>query len=242
MSKPAVPSEDTSPRIPQRDKLKQLITIKELNWTEKQKQFIKLALDKNTKVLLVNGPAGSSKTLISVYCALRLLNDRRISDILYVRSPVESADRSLGYLPGDLEEKLKFYNLPLFDKLEELLKHSDIQSLEKENRVSMFPLGFSRGMHWNAKCIIADETQNFTLKELVTLLTRIGQFSKCFILADPFQTDLTNGKVGGFEKIFNLLSDEESQTFGIQTFRFGDEDIMRSEVVRFLVKKFKELS
>ena len=233
---------DQSPRVPQREKIKDVLTIKDLVWTPKQQEFINLALDKQTKILMVSGPAGSSKTILSVYCSLKLLNERRVSDIITLRSPVESSDKAIGFLPGTLDEKMSFYNLPFVDKLEELLSKGDIAQLVKENRFSSFPVNFARGMSWNAKCIIVDESQNSTIKELVTILTRVGKFSKCFVLADPTQTDLTNGKRGAFENIFNLLSDEESRIMGIRTFTFTEDDIMRSDIVRFLVKKFKTLS
>lgn len=233
---------DRSIRVQQREKVKDSLHIRDFKWTPKQQDFINLALDKNTKVLLINGPAGSSKTLLSVYSSLRLLNDKRISDILYLRSAVESSDKALGYLPGSVDDKLHFYNLPFIDKLEELLSKPDISKLQKDNRISIFPVNFCRGMSWNAKSIILDEAQNSTLKEIITVLTRIGNFSKCFVLADPFQSDLHNGKRGAFEQIFNLFSDEESKKFGIYTFTFNNEDILRSELVRFLVSKFEILN
>jgi phosphate starvation-inducible protein PhoH len=97
-------------------------------------------------------------------------------------------------------------------------------------------------MSWNAKAIIVDEVQNSSQKEIITVLTRLGKFSKCFVLADPAQTDLPQGRGGAFEKMYNLFSDQDSMNNGIKTFQFTEEDIMRSELVRFLVKKFKELN
>lgn len=232
---------DNSPQVHQDEKFKDKLFIRELNWTDKQKQFIDLASNKETKILFIKGPAGSSKTLLSIYCALKLLNEKKISDILLLRSAVESADKSIGFLPGTIEEKLHFYSLPFLDKLEELLNKNDIARLQKEKRISTFPVNFLRGMSWNAKCIIMDETQNSTIKEIITALTRIGQFSKCFVLADPSQTDLTNGKRGAFENIFNMFQDQESKDFGIRTFTFDEEDIMRSEIVKFLVKRFQKV-
>ena len=89
--------------------IKRQIKLKQFNWTEKQKEFFKVALAQDTKIVLVNGPAGTAKTLLSTYCALQLLNMKAISDIMYLRSAVESSDRSLGYLPGSAEEKLRFF-------------------------------------------------------------------------------------------------------------------------------------
>jgi phosphate starvation-inducible PhoH-like protein len=148
----------------------------------------------------------------------------------------------LGFLPGSAEEKLRFYNLPFLDKLDELLTETKAEKLEDEGRVSMFPVNFARGMNWKDKCIILDEAQNSTIKEITTVLTRLGENSRCFILADPLQTDLRNGNGGAFSKMFKLFNDEESIQEGIYTFEFNEEDIMRSELVKFLVKKLKKLS
>lgn len=230
---------DQSVKVFQRDKLKASLNIKQLNWTEKQKQFIELATDKNAKIILINGPAGTSKTLLSIYCSLLLLNEKKVSDIIYVRSAVESSESKIGYLPGDVDEKLQFYNLPFADKLDELLNKEDIELLQKQNRVAMFPINYSRGMSWNTKSIILDEAQNSSFKEIVTVMTRLGEFSRCFILADPSQTDLPNSKSGGFDKLFNAFNDEESRQNGIFTFSFDEEDIVRSKLVKFIVKKLK---
>lgn len=232
---------DTSPRVLQRDKIKEGLNIKELNWTEKQKQFIELTSNKDVKLVLVKGPAGCSKTVLATYCALKLLSEKKVSDITYIRSAVESSDASIGFLPGTAEEKMAFYNLPFMDKLDELLPRCEVEKIMKEQRVITFPINFCRGLNWNAKAIILDETQNSSMKEIVTVLTRVGKFSKCFVLADPDQADIPNNKRGGFEKLYELFSDEDSKNNGIVTFEFSEEDVMRSELVKFLTKKLKGL-
>jgi len=222
--------------------IKRQIKVHQLPWTRKQKDFFKLALDDETRIVLVNGPAGTSKTLLSVYCGLQLLNKKVISDIMYLRSAVESSESKLGFLPGSADDKLRFYNLPFLDKLDELLPDTRVEKLEQEGRISMFPVNFARGMNWASKCIILDEAQNSTLKEITTVLTRMGNHSRCFILADPMQTDLHHNKDGAFEKLFKLFSDEESHEKGVRTFEFDEEDVMRSELVKFLVKKMKGIT
>ena len=162
--------------------IKALIKIKNFEWTKKQKEFFRVALDPSTKIVFVNGPAGCAKTLLSVYCGLQLLNMKVCSDIMYLRSAVESSNSQLGYLPGSAEDKLRFYNLPFLDKLDELLVSKTPEKLEQEKRVSMFPVNFARGMNWNAKCVILDEAQNSTEKEITTVLTRLGKNSRCFVL------------------------------------------------------------
>jgi len=222
--------------------IKRLIKIKQFPWTERQKEFFRVALHPKTNVVFVDGPAGSAKTLLSVYCALQLLNMKAIEDIMYLRSAVESSAHSLGFLPGSAEDKLRFYNLPFLDKLDELLLNTRAEKLEEEKRISMFPVNFARGMNWTGKCIILDEAQNSTIKEIITVLTRLGRGSKCFVLADPMQTDLKSHHLsGGFEALSKTFSDEESLQMGVYSFSFTEDDIMRSELVKFLIKKLRDI-
>jgi len=229
---------DRSPIIPQRSKLKTNLHIYQRPLTDKQKQFLELASDKTTKVIFVSGPAGSSKTFLAVMEALKLINDKRVSDLIYIRSAVESSDTKLGFLPGEAGDKMAPYLQPLLDKLSEMLPKNEIDILLKEERVSGVPVGFLRGLNWNAKVIIADESQNLTFKELFTLITRVGEFSKVFILGDPEQSDI-NGK-SGFIKMISQFDDEESRQNGIHVFRFTEDDIVRSGLVQFIIKKVKK--
>jgi len=221
--------------------IKRQIRVNQFPWTEKQKDFFRVALHPHTKIIFVSGPAGTSKTLLATYCALQLLNLKSIEEIMYLRSAVESSDKSLGYLPGNADEKLKFFNLPFLDKLTELLTGKQAEKLEQENRISMFPVNFARGMNWQAKCVILDEAQNSTEKEIMTVLTRLGEGSRAFILADPMQTDLKGfDKTGGYQNLAQIYSDEDSLQHGIYHFTFDEDDIMRSELVKFLIKKLNQ--
>jgi len=148
---------DKSPIIPQRDKIRELLKIRERELTPTQQKFLEIATDKNTKLMFVSGPAGTSKTYMSIYVALHLLNERRISDIIYIRSAVECSDAKIGFLPGEIDEKMSPYIQPLLDKMAELLSKGDVDTLMKEERVTGVPVGFLRGLNWNAKVIIADE-------------------------------------------------------------------------------------
>jgi phosphate starvation-inducible PhoH-like protein len=233
------PKPDHSPIIPQRSKLKTTLKIHERpDLTENQKKFLELAADKTAKLIFVSGPAGTSKTFLAIFHALKMINEKRVSDLIYIRSAVESSDSKLGFLPGETDEKLAPYIQPLLDKLIEMLPKGDIDLLMKEERITGIPVGFLRGLNWNAKVIIADEAQNMTYKELFTLITRIGEFSKVFILGDPEQSDI-NGK-SGFIKMISYFDDEESRQNGIHVFRFIEDDIVRSGLVQFIIKKIKK--
>lgn len=229
---------DRSPIIPQRSKLKSSLHIYKRPLTDRQQQFLDLASDKATKVIFVSGPAGSSKTFLAVLQALNLINEKRVSDLVYIRSAVESSEAKLGFLPGEANDKLAPYIQPLMDKLIEFLPKSEIDILMKEERVVGVPVGFLRGLNWNAKVIIADEAQNMTFKELFTLITRTGEFSKVFILGDPEQSDI-NGK-SGFIKMIGHFDDDESRQNGIHVFKFTEDDIVRSGLVQFIIKKVKK--
>jgi len=228
-----------SPRTP--NPIKKQIKLNQFPWTDKQKEFFRVALDPSTNVVFVNGPAGTAKTLLSVYCGLQLLNMKAVDDIMYLRSAVESSEKSLGYLPGDANEKLRFYNLPFIDKLDELLAETRPEKLEEQKRISMFPVNFARGMNWKHKCIVLDEAQNSSAKEIITVLTRMGEGCRCFVLADPMQTDLKSENAqGGFDGLAKIFSDEESVNMGVYSFTFTEEDIMRSELVKFIITKIKK--
>lgn len=229
---------DPSPRIPQRDKLKDRLTLKPLTWTPKQQQFLELALNKDTRIVFISGPAGTSKTVLAVFAALELINQKRVSDIIYIRSAVESSDSKLGYLPGEVEDKMAYYGIPFMDKLTELLGKEDIQKLKKDTRIDIQPVNYIRGQSWNARVAIVDEAQNMTQKELFTILTRIGRFSKCFVLADDMQSDI-NGKSGGFNRCIKYFADPVGNEKGIWLFEFTDEDIMRDDLIKFLVQRYR---
>lgn len=227
---------DKSLIVHQNDKIRRPLQIKQRpDLTNKQKEFLKLALDNTVKVIFLSGPSGSSKSFLAVLASLELLNLKKVSDLIYIRSIVESSDNKMGFLPGDASEKLSPYLEPLLEKLEEMLDKSDINDLQKENRVQGKPTGYLRGLSWNAKAVIMDEAQNSTQKELITLMTRVGHFSKLFICGDPMQSDI-NGK-SGFDKMCNIFNDDESKKNGIQVFYLSEEDIVRSEIVKFIVKK-----
>ena len=225
--------------VPQRNKLKEELKIRDIEWTPKQKEFIDLILDKKSQIIFIEGPAGSSKTYLSVYCGLQLMNLKRISDIIYVRTVVESASRSLGFLPGEFEEKFKPFSAPLEDKLSEFLSENQIRMLKNDERILAIPINYLRGANFNAKFILADESQNFNIKELITLLTRLGKFSKMVICGDKMQSDL-NGK-SGFYKIFDVFNNEESRQNGIYCLKFGKEDIVRNDILKFVLDKIEPI-
>ena len=213
------------------------LKLNNISFTEKQKKFFNICSDKKTKIMFVSGPAGSSKTFISVYSSLVFLSKNQDLDLIYIRTIIESADKGLGALPGDLNEKFNPYMIPLMEKLSEILPENNTSKSEliKEGRIDAMPINFLRGSSWNNKVIIMDEAQNASFKELTTLITRIGENCKLFICGDLMQSDI-NGK-SGFGDMIRLFDDEESSENGIETFSFNCSDIKRSEILKFIIKK-----
>ncbi len=222
--------------IPQ---LKSTFRINNLRLTEKQKLFLSLALHPDTNIMFVSGPAGSTKTYMAVYSALRHLSADEDLDLLYVRTVIESAEKGLGALPGDIEEKFNPYMMPLEDKLTEMLPKTNTAKAEMldSGRLQAMPINYLRGASWKDKIVVADEAQNFTFKELTTLITRLGIGCKLFICGDFMQSDI-NGKTG-FKKMFKIFNDLESQKKGIHSFSFTKEDIMRSPLQKFIIGKLE---
>lgn len=230
---------DNSPYVFQRDKLGFDLQVRELPWTQKQKDIIELINHKDTKVVFISGPAGTSKSILATYCALKLLADRKISEIIYIRSVIESASKSLGFLPGEAGDKMKPFAMPLVDKMEELIKQQDINKLVQEERVKPIPINFLRGASFNVNFIIADEMQNAEFSEIQTIITRIGNFSKFVFCGDPMQTDIKEKGKSGFKPMFDIFNNEESRAQGIFCVELGKEDIMRSGILKFIVEKLE---
>lgn len=222
--------------VPQREKIDFDIEIKNnVPFTDNQRKFIDLASDSSVSCILARGPAGCSKSFTAIYCALKRLKERRSSDLIYIRSLIQSKDGETGFLSGDLDQKLYYYNLPMFDKLSEFLSEEDIKKLHKDNRIKTYPTSLIRGNSWNAQDIIADEMQNALFSSLVTILTRVGKYSKCYILADSSQNDY--GSNSGFDRFYEIFDDDESKENGIHTIEFTTEDIVRSGLVKYVVEK-----
>jgi phosphate starvation-inducible PhoH-like protein len=234
---------DSSHHVEQRSKYKEEFEIKvKYNLSAKQKEFIDLAANRKTKIILCEGPAGVSKSYLSILSGLKSLLSGETREIIYSRPILESSDSGskLGYLPGDRNQKIEPYTQVIGAKLDELLDKADSNKLLIDERVRFEQVNFVRGSSWNSSFLILDEAQNYTRAELVTFLTRLGNYCKAIVLADTAQSDLVNGKRGGFTDIFNKFNDEESKENGIYTFQFSSTDIVRSGLCRFIIEKLQK--
>ena len=207
--------------------------------TPTQVGLMKKMLQQDTRMCMVDGPAGTGKTYIAVLAALKLLQRRQVDNIIYIRSIVESASRSMGALPGELEEKFAPWSMPLIDKLEEILSGGVGNNLMSKGYIKCIPVNFTRGLTFKNSCVIIDEAQNMTTSELTTILTRFGVDSKYVVVGDTYQADI--GVKSGFKKICKAFSAPSSDEWGIETFNFTSDDIVRSEVLRFIVDRLSTI-
>jgi phosphate starvation-inducible PhoH-like protein len=230
---------DLSLHVTQKPKISFTLNIKErTDLTEKQKDVLDVAINKNTKCIFIDGLYGTSKSYLAVLSAIKLLNSKRVDEVIFIRNPVESSTTGkIGFIPGTSEEKMAPYNAILFDKLEEMLSESDIARLKKDNRISCHPVGFVRGRSWNCKAVIVDEASSMTWDDLFLILTRCGEFTRVFFIGDSVnQNDI--GAKSGFRKMFDLFNDHESKDFGIHCFELREySDIVRSGLLRFVMEK-----
>lgn len=201
------------------------------------KTFLDLCLHNTTKMVFVDGPAGSGKSYLSVFAALKMLQNKEINQIIYIRSVVESASRSLGYLKGDSEEKFSVYTGPMMQKLSELVGDEVGDNLINKEFIKCMPVNFVRGLTFRDSIVIVDESQNLDYKELTTVLTRFGENSKYIIIGDSFQSDI--GNKSGFVKIKESFNDTESEENGIYNFGFSENEVVRSKILKFIVRKLE---
>jgi phosphate starvation-inducible PhoH-like protein len=197
--------------------------------------FMELCLYKDTKMVFVDGPAGSGKSYLAVYAALQMLLKKEVNQIIYLRSIVESGSKSIGSLPGELELKFQPYIGPMVEKLEELVGPKIGGELIKNGYIKCMPVNFVRGLTFRNSIVIMEETQNMTREEIVTCITRFGENSKFIIIGDSYQSDI--GNRSGFVKIQQSFNDKESEEKGIHNFVFTINEIVRSEILKFIMSK-----
>lgn len=196
-----------------------------------------ILIDHPSHLYLTNDFIVTHNTYTAILAGLMLLNQHSQSDILFIRTVIESASRSLGFLPGEFDSKFEPYLRPMVDKLEEMLPQDQIQRLLKEQRAVGMPVNFLRGASYNARYIVTDEAQNLDKRELTTVITRLGQFSKLIIAGDPAQSDI--GERSGFQSFYDLFNDEESRAHGIHCLSFTKEDIVRSGILGYIVGRLE---
>ncbi len=182
------------------------------------------------------GPAGTGKTFLAVGAAAGALNDKSIKRIILCRPAVEAGER-LGFLPGDIAEKVNPYLRPLYDSLYDIIGFDKVEKLMERSVIEIAPLAFMRGRTLNDAFIILDEAQNTTPEQMKMFLTRLGFGSKCVVTGDVTQVDLPAGKKSGLRDARATLDNVE----GIRFFDFTDKDVVRHPLVSKIVVAYDKI-
>jgi phosphate starvation-inducible PhoH-like protein len=197
-----------------------------------QKNYVE-AVKKHDLIFGV-GPAGTGKTFLAMAMAVAALKNEEVTRIVLTRPAVEAGE-ALGFLPGDLQEKIFPYLRPLYDALNDMLENDEIQRYMDKGIIEIAPLAYMRGRTLSHSFIILDEAQNTTTEQMFMFLTRLGQDSKCVVTGDPTQVDLPHNRKSGLIEAMQALNGTE----GISFTRFDEVDVIRHELVQRIIRAYK---
>ncbi|MDR2362329.1 MAG: PhoH family protein [Prevotellaceae bacterium] len=201
--------------------------------TDNQKKLV-TACEKNDLLFAV-GPAGSGKTYTAIALAVRALKNKEVKRIILTRPAVEAGER-LGFLPGDMKEKLDPYLQPLYDALHDMIPSKKLEKFMEDGTVQIAPLAYMRGRTLDNACAILDEAQNTTVGQLKMFLTRMGHNAKFIVTGDITQVDLPRRSDSGLSRVINWLQPVK----GIGFVTFNKRDIIRHALVKDIVKEFEK--
>ena len=201
--------------------------------SKKQKEYVKAL--KTNQIIMSLGPAGTGKTYLAVAVALTMLLEKKVKRIILSRPAVEAGER-LGFLPGDLKEKIDPYLRPLYDSLNDLIDNEKIQKKIESGEIEIAPLAFMRGRTLKDSFAILDEAQNATPTQIKMFLTRIGENSKLVVNGDPSQIDLINNSQSGLIKSRNILKDLKE----IKIINFDHTDVVRHPLVSKIIRAYEK--
>jgi len=213
---------DFQPYLPQK-KQRVVMSARSPN----QKTYLQKLQNEETSIVFAIGPAGTGKTMLAVMHGIKMFQEGLIDKIIVTR-PAVSVDEDLGFLPGDLNEKMAPWTRPIFDVMGEYYKQSDIAEMLKEGIIEISPLAYMRGRTFKNAYIVADEMQNATVNQMKMLLTRLGEGSKMVVTGDLAQADRRSDN--GLINFCNLLADK--QTKHIDIVQFDMQYIERHEAVK----------
>ena len=196
-------------------------------------QYKYLDIISNSTITFGIGPAGTGKTFLAVASAVKMYAENKIRKIVLTRPAVEAGER-LGYLPGDLSQKIDPYLVPLFDSLEHFFGNDSLGYLIEKRNIEIVPLAYMRGRTLNDACIILDEAQNATVNQIKMFLTRLGENSKVIITGDESQIDLYKKDYSGLKKTRKILSNIDD----ISVMEFQNSDIVRNPIVSKILDVF----
>jgi phosphate starvation-inducible PhoH-like protein len=189
---------------------------------------------KSCDLVIAEGPAGTGKTYTSIALAVKALKEREVKKIILTRPAVEAGER-LGFLPGDMKEKLDPYLQPLYDALHDMLPYKKLETWIEDGTVQIAPLAFMRGRTLENAFVILDEAQNATISQLKMFLTRMGMSSKFIITGDTTQIDLPRKTDSGLIQAMRILNGID----GISIIKFDERDIVRHKLVKRIVRAYE---
>lgn len=210
---------------------KKVVTARSAN----QLRYIQ-AMERSDLVFAI-GPAGTGKTYLAVAVAVQMLMNKRVNRIILTRPAVEAGEK-LGFLPGDLQEKVDPYLRPLYDALYDIMDYERVERFLERRTIEIAPLAFMRGRTLGDSFIILDEGQNTTSEQMKMFLTRIGLDSKVVVTGDVTQIDLPPGKRSGLVEAREILSGIE----GIEFVYFTEKDVVRHPLVKSIIRAYEERS
>ncbi len=208
---------------------KKQVTAKSVN----QRKYIEAI--QNSDLVFGIGPAGTGKSFLAVAMAVQALFSKQVSRIILTRPAVEAGEK-LGFLPGDLQDKVDPYLRPLYDALFDLVDNERVTKMLEKRIIEIAPLAFMRGRTLADAFIILDEAQNTTGEQMKMFLTRIGFGSKAVVTGDITQIDLPRGQKSGLRQAQEILNNLE----GIEFIRFSDKDVVRHKLVQLIVKAYEQ--
>jgi phosphate starvation-inducible PhoH-like protein len=191
--------------------------------------------DKNDLVFAI-GPAGSGKTYMAIALAVRTLKNKEIKKIILSRPAVEAGEK-LGFLPGDMKEKIDPYLQPLYDALQDMIPFTKLKDYREQNIIQIAPLAFMRGRTLNDAVVILDEAQNTTTQQIKMFLTRMGMSSKMIVTGDITQIDLPSSQKSGLIQSMNILKNVK----GIGFVELNKKDIVRHKLVERIVDAYEKI-
>ena len=198
--------------------------------TKNQALFLSSIMSPNSQVVVCHGSAGTGKTLMACQEGIRsLLNND--SDSIIITRPAVCADEDIGFLPGDLDDKMKPFTQPLFDTFEKIIPRQHVEHMIHNNKIQIIPLAYMRGRTFENKFIIADEMQNASIEQMIMLLTRIGSGSKLIVVGDPSQCD-RKIKQNGLSDLINRLEKSSNSITKVKLIKLENKDVQREDVVK----------
>lgn len=197
-----------------------------------QKKYVEAVKDHD--LIFGVGPAGTGKTFLAMAMAVAALKNEEVNRIVLTRPAVEAGE-ALGFLPGDLQEKIFPYLRPLYDALNDMLENEEIQRHMDKGIIEIAPLAYMRGRTLSRSFIILDEAQNTTTEQMFMFLTRLGEGSKCVVTGDPSQVDLPHNRKSGLVEAMQALQGAE----GIFFTKFDEVDVIRHELVQRIIRAYK---